>query len=76
MLTAALKPGDAYRISSGGGGGYGLAFERPADDVCEDVRQGYVSAQAAAEQYGVVVDPETFTVDQEATARLRAAHSR
>ena len=75
VLTAALKPGDAYRISSGGGGGYGAAFERPAEDVCEDVRQGYVSVEAAAEGYGVVVDPKTFKIDEEATARLRSGHS-
>ena len=73
VLVANLKPGDAHRISSGGGGGYGAAFERPAGDVREDVRQGYVSVTAAAELYGVVVDPETFAVDQAATDRLRAA---
>ncbi|MEA3027588.1 MAG: N-methylhydantoinase [Alphaproteobacteria bacterium] len=73
VLVAQLKPGDAFRISSGGGGGYGSAFERPVEDVREDVRQGYVSAKAAAERYGVVVDPETFDVDQVATEKLRAA---
>ncbi len=61
------------RISSGGGGGYGAPFERPVEDVREDVRQGYVSVQAAAERYGVVVDAETFAVDQAATDKLRAA---
>jgi N-methylhydantoinase B len=73
VLVAQLKAGDAYRISSGGGGGYGLAFERRAEDVAEDVRQGYVSVQAAAERYGVVVDPKTFAVDRAATAKLRSA---
>jgi N-methylhydantoinase B len=72
VLVAQLKPGDAFRISSGGGGGYGAPFERPVEDVREDVRQGYVSVQAAAERYGVVVDAETFSVDQAATDRLRA----
>jgi N-methylhydantoinase B len=73
VLVAQLKPGDAFRISSGGGGGYGAPFERPVEDVREDVRQGYVSVKAAAERYGVVVDPETFAVDQAATEKLRAA---
>jgi N-methylhydantoinase B len=72
VLVAQLKPGDAFRISSGGGGGYGAPFERPVEDVREDVRQGYVSVQAAAERYGVVVDAETFAVNQAATDRLRA----
>src|SRR6476646_8235081 len=73
VLVAQLKTEDAWRISSGGGGGYGPAFERPVADVREDVRQGYVSVQAAAERYGVVVDAETFAVDQAATDKLRAA---
>jgi N-methylhydantoinase B len=72
VLVAQLKPGDAFRISSGGGGGYGAPFERPVEDVREDVRQGYVSVQAAAQRYGVVVDAETFAVDQAATDKLRA----
>jgi N-methylhydantoinase B len=73
VLVAQLKPGDAFRISSGGGGGYGAPFERPVEAVAEDVRQGYVSAEAAAERYGVVIDPQTFAVDRAATEKLRAA---
>ena len=49
MVMANLKVGDAYVLRSGGGGGYGPAWERPADRVAEDVRQGYVSPEAAAE---------------------------
>jgi len=71
--VAQLKAGDAFRISSGGGGGYGSPFERPVEDVREDVRQGYVSVKAAAERYGVVIDTETFGVDPAATERLRGA---
>jgi N-methylhydantoinase B len=73
VLVAQLKAGDAWRINSGGGGGYGPAFGRPAEDVAEDVRQGYVSVKVAAEKYGVVVDAVTFAVDRAATERLRAA---
>jgi N-methylhydantoinase B len=75
VLVAHLKPGDAFRISSGGGGGYGAPFERPVEDVREDVRQGYVTAKTAAERFGVVIDPETFAIDQAATDRLRASRS-
>ena len=73
VLVANLKAEDAYRISSGGGGGYGDPFERPAEDVQEDVRQGYVSVKAAAELYGVVIDAGTFAIDRAATEKLRAA---
>jgi hypothetical protein len=37
------------------------------------VRQGYVSVKAAAEKFGVVVDAQTFAVDEAATQRLRTA---
>jgi N-methylhydantoinase B len=76
VLVAALKAGDAFRLRSGGGGGYGAPFERPAEDVQEDVRQGYVSVEAAAELYGVVLDAHTLAIDKIATAELRAAMRR
>ncbi len=41
--------------------------------VQNDVRQGYVSVEAAQELYGVVVDPQTCEVDEAATESLRAA---
>jgi N-methylhydantoinase B len=71
VLVAQLKAGDAFAIRSGGGGGYGDPFERPVEQVREDVRQGYVTVRAAAELYGVVIDGETFRVDVTATERLR-----
>jgi N-methylhydantoinase B len=73
VFLANLKPGDGYRIRSGGGGGYGPPWERPVEVVQEDVRQGYVSREAAAELYGVVLDPASFAVDAAATERRRAA---
>ncbi|MBV8537243.1 MAG: hydantoinase B/oxoprolinase family protein [Alphaproteobacteria bacterium] len=73
VLVAALKTGDAFRLRSGGGGGYGSPLERRIEAVQHDVRQGYVTAQAAAELYGVVIDPETFEVDLSATENARAA---
>ena len=39
VLVAQLKPGDAFKIRSGGGGGYGSPLERPAERVADDVRQ-------------------------------------
>jgi len=39
--------------------------------VRNDVRQGYVSVKAAAEIYGVIIDAETFVVDEEGTERKR-----
>jgi N-methylhydantoinase B len=72
IFLAQLKPGDQYRIRSGGGGGYGPPWERDAEKVREDVRQGYVSADQAASLYGVVIDPASFEIDRAATAARRA----
>jgi N-methylhydantoinase B len=75
VLVAQVKAGDAFRLRSGGGGGYGSPLSRPVDDVRNDVRQGYVSVEDAVALYGVVIDPETFAVDEVATARLRSTCS-
>jgi N-methylhydantoinase B len=70
-LTAQIKAGDAFRLRSGGGGGYGPPLERPVKDVCNDVRQGYVSVHDAAVFYGVVIYPDTFRVNEPATLLIR-----
>ena len=73
--TAALS---ALRYLNHGGGGWGNPLEREPDRVKLDVRDGYVSIEGAARDYGVVVvgdpesDPEGLSVDAEATGRLRA----
>ena len=48
-----LNAGDVLRIETGGGGGYGAPEERAIDLVRRDVSLGYVSAAAAALDYGV-----------------------
>jgi N-methylhydantoinase B len=73
VLVAHLQEGDAFRIQSGGGGGYGSPFERAIEDVVHDVRQGYVGVAEARELYGVAVDPETLTLNEAETRRLRNA---
>jgi N-methylhydantoinase B len=66
-----VATGDVYRTVSPCAGGYGSALERDPLRVLEDVRDEYVSLEHAREQYGVVIDPSSWTVDVEATARLR-----
>ena len=71
VLTAQLEEGEAFRLRSGGGGGFGPAMERDAEIVASDVRQGYISFVEAKEAYGVIVDPESFVLDVTATEELR-----
>ena len=66
-----LYRGDVLRIETGGGGGHGHPFDRPAQRVADDVADGFVSAEAARDLYGVVLrDGE---VDRPATEARRAA---
>jgi N-methylhydantoinase B len=49
--TRDLKAGDVIRFERSGGGGFGPPSERDGEAVREDVRNGYISVQAAAEIY-------------------------
>jgi N-methylhydantoinase B len=64
-----VRKGDVLRIETGGGGGYGPPFDRPAEDVLEDVLGGLVSIHAARSEYGVVI--ADGAVDAAATAASR-----
>ena len=75
VLDEELVEGDAYVLYSGGGGGFGNPIERSAEKVREDVRQGYVSRESARLDYGVVLDPETFEINEEQTLEARSAMS-
>ena len=70
LLTARIKEGDAFAIRSGGGGGFGDPRLRPAETVANDVRQGYVSAESAERDYGVICDT-AGTLDVAATEKAR-----
>jgi N-methylhydantoinase B len=52
----ALTAGDRLHIISGGGGGFGDPKLRDPDSVRRDVRLGNISADVAADVYGVVID--------------------
>lgn len=67
-----LQPGDILISNSGGGGGVGDPLDREIEKVRLDVLNEYISIQSARDNYGVIIDPETFDVDSEATKALRA----
>lgn len=68
-----LKRGGTIELLSAGGGGRGSSFERPIDEVIADIRDGYITAEGARDDYGVVIDPATLSVDTARTDKLRAA---
>ncbi len=71
-LNQVLQAGDAYILRSGGGGGYGSPLERDLAALERDVRCGYVTPQAARENYGAVFRDNTLTIDAAATQQRRA----
>jgi len=66
-----IDVGQTWVGVSSGGGGFGDPLERPADKVCEHVRDEIISFETAREVYGVVLDPITFQLDEQGTEKLR-----
>jgi N-methylhydantoinase B len=57
-----LEKGQLVSLRTGGGGGYGPPAERDLELIERDLREGYVSREAAERDYGVVVaDDGTVT---------------
>lgn len=52
MRGISLKQGQAVRLETPGGGGYGPAAERDPARVARDVAQGFLSPETATELYG------------------------
>jgi N-methylhydantoinase B len=65
-----VEKGSIVMVRSAGGGGYGDPLERDPERVAHDVREGYVSATAARELYGLVLD-QAGQVGSAATVTLR-----
>lgn len=52
MRGIKLRQGQAVRLETPGGGGYGAAQSRQADSIARDVARGLMSAEAADKTYG------------------------
>jgi N-methylhydantoinase B len=65
-----LQSGGSFSSYPSGGGGWGDPKKRDAEKVRMDVKNGYVSREAAEEVYGVVLDKE-LNIDKERTAKTR-----
>src|SRR5262249_4654160 len=70
-----IPAGTLVRVETTGGGGWGDPLEREPELVALDVLQGKVSAAAAREQYGVVLEGAAGAphVDAAATRALGGA---
>ena len=58
MVGIQLINGQAVRLESPGGGGYGDPLMRSIDAVTEDIRLGYITPENAQSEYGVALGPD------------------
>jgi N-methylhydantoinase B len=72
-LTMTLRRGQLFRHELPGSGGFGDAMARDLDLVAKDLRDGFVTIEAAARDYGVVARGDPPVIDAAATAALRNA---
>lgn len=67
-----LPAESAIEITVPSSGGYGDPLERDPDQVVSDIFDGFATLEQAREDYGVVIDEGSMTVDAAATEELRA----
>ena len=72
-ITMDCRQGDVVRWVLPGGGGWGDPLEREPERVLRDVRNQIISIESARTDYGVVIDAQSWRVDETATRELRAA---
>ena len=70
MQTRPALAGDRFVAVGGSGGGYGNPKERDAEQVLDDVLDGYISREEALTHYGVKITDDN-RIDREETNRLR-----
>jgi acetone carboxylase alpha subunit len=74
-ITAPHQAGDMFTHAYNGGGGYGDVLERDPAKVAHDVENGFVTATAAEDVFGVVLSEnaaDRLEVDAKATLKRRA----
>jgi len=71
-LTMTLRKGQVFRHELPGAGGWGDALERDLALVAKDLRDGLVTIERAARDYGVVAGGDPPEIDPAATETLRA----
>jgi N-methylhydantoinase B len=72
MFRGQFSTGDVISYLADGGGGYGHPFLRDPERVRDDVLDGYVSREAAARDYGVILT-DAGEIDAAATHAARAS---
>jgi 5-oxoprolinase (ATP-hydrolysing) len=58
QLVSTTTDQEIVEVCLSGGSGFGSAYERPLGAIARDLAEGYITAEAAARDYGVVVSPD------------------
>ena len=69
--TMTVRRGDIFREEVAGAGGWGDPLDRDPALVLKDARTEFISLASARDDYGVVLDPATWTLDAAATEKRR-----
>ena len=69
--THVIAQGERLIVEMPGGGGFGDPRKRPAEEIAEDLRNGYVTPEGAASAYGAVIGKDG-KIDLAATRANRA----
>ena len=72
-ITMTMKRGDVLRHELAGAAGWGDPLERNPSAVLRDVRNEMISVDTARKDYGVVVNIDTWSIDESETKKLRKA---
>ena len=72
-ITMTMKRGDVLRHELAGAAGWGDPLERDPSAVLRDVRNEMISVDTARKDYGVVVNIDTWSIDESETKTLRKA---
>lgn len=57
-LVTLSSPNEIAELRCAGGSGYGDPLQRPLEAVQRDLDDGYITAEGATRDYGVVVGPD------------------
>ena len=63
ISNIALEPGDVVRSETGSGGGVGDPLKRDRSRVIQDLRNGWISTDAAVEAYGLIASAASDAIE-------------
>ena len=70
-----MHKNDVVRMVTATGGGYGNPLKRQPEKVAMDAKNEYITVEQARDDYGVLLDPDTFAILGFTEARQQASQA-